>query len=133
MKIRLVYICLIFLFVNLSNSQIKRDPRMIGLGKAYSTIVNDYRCVGINPANLAFNKSLKINLLGSNFHFLNNIFSIETYNGLNGASLYDVNAEKYFEKNDIFRLSKKKGLKLFISLKGCLVFVFMIRIYGKFI
>ena len=105
-------IIIILFLLNLTFSQIKRDPRMIGMGKAYSTVVTDYRCVGINPANLAFNQSLKLNIFGGNFHFSNNMFSIETYNKINGSSLYDVSAEKYFEKNDIFTLSKKQGFRI---------------------
>ena len=55
----------VFLLLNSADSQIKRDPRMVGMGGAYSTISEDYRCVGINPANLAFNNSFSMNLLST--------------------------------------------------------------------
>ena len=99
------------LLLQISFSQIKKDPRMVGMGGAYSTIATDYRCVGINPANLAFNKALSLNMIGFNVGGSNNMFSIETYNEWNGSNLDDIQADKYFEKNDIFSLSKKEGLR----------------------
>ena len=101
----------VFLLLDAANSQIKRDPRMVGMGGAYSTISQDYRCVGINPANLAFNNSFSMNLISINTGFSNNMLSIETYNQLSGADLEDITAEKYFEKSDIFSLTKKQGMR----------------------
>jgi len=87
---------------------------MLGMGGAYSTVAKGYSAVGINPANLAFNKSLQygIPLLSNNISFVNNMFSIETYNQLSGANLEDINSQDYYEKKDIFRLTKKEGLRL---------------------
>ena len=84
---------------------------MVGMGGAYSTISQDYRCVGINPANLAFNNSFSMNLISINTGFSNNMLSIETYNQLSGADLENITAEKYFEKSDIFSLTKKQGIR----------------------
>ena len=93
-------------------TQTKTDARMLGMGGAYSTVANGYRTVGFNPANLAFNRSYDVNIMGFNHSFLNNVFSIETFNKFNGANLEDVNAEKYFDKNDLFKLTKKEGINL---------------------
>ena len=93
-------------------TQTKTDARMLGMGGAYSTVANGYRTVGFNPANLAFNKSYEINVIGINSSFLNNVFSIETFNKFNGANLEDINAEKYFNKNDLFKLTKKEGINI---------------------
>ena len=93
-------------------TQTKTDARMLGMGGAYSTVANGYRTVGFNPANLAFNKSYEVNVIGINSSFLNNVFSIETFNKFNGANLEDINAEKYFDKNDLFKLTKKEGINI---------------------
>ena len=93
-------------------TQTKTDARMLGMGGAYSTVSNGYRTVGFNPANLAFNKSYEVNVMGINYSFLNNVFSIETFNKFNGANLEDINAEKYFDKNDLFKLTKKEGINI---------------------
>ena len=46
--------CTVFITVV---SQTKSDARMLGMGGAYSTVARGYNSVGINPANLAFNKT----------------------------------------------------------------------------
>lgn len=93
-------------------TQTKKDARMLGMGGAYSTVATGYRTVGFNPANLAFNRSYDVNVMGFNYSFLNNVFSIETFNKFNGANLEDINAEKYFDKNDLFKLTKKEGINV---------------------
>ena len=83
------------------------------MGGAYSTVANGYSSIGINPANLAFNKSLQfgIPLFSNNLSFVNNVFSIETYNQVSGADLENINSDNYYEKNDIFRLTNQEGLR----------------------
>ena len=100
-------------FIAVCFSQTKSDPRMLGMGGAYSTVARGYNSVGINPANLAFNKTLQFGIpfLGNNVSFVNNMFSIETYNQLSGSNLEDINSEDYYEKKDIFRLTKNEGLR----------------------
>ena len=100
-------------FITVCFSQTKSDPRMLGMGGAYSTVARGYNSVGINPANLAFNKTLQFGIpfLGNNVSFVNNMFSIETYNQLSGSNLEDINSEDYYEKKDIFRLTKNEGLR----------------------
>ena len=39
----------------------KQDPIMMGLSGSYNTIAKGYHCVGINPANLAFEEENYIN------------------------------------------------------------------------
>ena len=100
-------------FIAVCFSQTKSDPRMLGMGGAYSTVARGYNSVGINPANLAFNKTLQFGIpfLSNNVSFVNNMFSIETYNQLSGSNLEDINSEDYYEKKDIFRLTKNEGLR----------------------
>ena len=100
-------------FITVCFSQTKSDARMLGMGGAYSTVARGYNSVGINPANLAFNKTLQFGIpfLGNNVSFVNNMFSIETYNQLSGSNLEDINSEDYYEKKDIFRLTKNEGLR----------------------
>ena len=95
---KIIRIFIVFIFcMSFCLTQTKTDARMLGMGGAYSTVANGYRTVGFNPANLAFNRSYDVNIMGFNYSFLNNVFSIETFNKFNGANLEDVNAEKYFE------------------------------------
>ncbi|MBL7110131.1 MAG: hypothetical protein ISS11_07835, partial [Candidatus Marinimicrobia bacterium] len=90
MKIRTLYIIFIVLF-SIVFSQIKSDPRMIGMGGAYVTLSEGYQCVGFNPANLAYGKQFSLNLLSGTTGFVNNFLSLKTYNEINGANLEDSN------------------------------------------
>ncbi|HIO36540.1 MAG TPA: hypothetical protein EYN21_05475, partial [Candidatus Marinimicrobia bacterium] len=52
---KLLQITLFFLLVQtLGLGQIKRDPVMVGLGGAYTTLADGVYAVGVNPANLAY-------------------------------------------------------------------------------
>lgn len=76
--------------------QAKRDPRMVSMGGAYTTLADGIYAVGVNPANLAFQhgKPFMLQLGTLNFGFVNNYLSLENYTGLSGANLEANNQEK---------------------------------------
>ena len=43
-------------------SQFNLEPKMLGMSGAYTTVASGYQSIGVNPANLASNKSLSIKL-----------------------------------------------------------------------
>ena len=47
---KIIYIVFIFSFFQIMNGQTKRDPRVVGLSGAYTTIAEGIFCVGYNPA-----------------------------------------------------------------------------------
>ena len=78
MKIaRLIF--LLFVIQTFGLGQIKRDPVMVSLGGAYTTLADGVYAVGINPANLAFqhDKPFMWQLATLNFGIGNNFFSLE--------------------------------------------------------
>jgi len=74
---------------------------MIALSGAYNTEAYGYQSVGINPANLAFNKSTSFNFFNMNLNFQNNFLTNQRIKNINGANLEDVDANNYFPKEDI--------------------------------
>ena len=50
------------IFFSLIFCQIDLNPRMLGVSGASTTIASGYNSIGVNPANLATNKSLSMNL-----------------------------------------------------------------------
>jgi len=109
-----IYIIFLMLISSIF-SQIKSDPRMIGMGGAYITLSEGYRCVGFNPANLAYGKQFSINLLSGTTGFANNLLSLITYNEINGADLENSNADKYYPKADLLNLTDGEDLELTIN------------------
>ncbi len=81
--------------------QAKRDPRMVALSGAYTTLADGIYAVGVNPANLAFqhDKPFMWQLSTINLGIVNNYFSLENWAGLSGADLERNNQEK---KKEIF-------------------------------
>jgi hypothetical protein len=47
---------------------------MIGLSGAYTTVASGYQSIGVNPANLASNNALNINLFSSNIFLVNDVW-----------------------------------------------------------
>ena len=62
-----------------ANAQTKRDPRVVGLSGAYTTIAEGIFCVGYNPALItrAHDKPFMLQMYQSDRGFLGNFFSIE--------------------------------------------------------
>ena len=69
---------LLFVIQTFGLGQIKRDPVMVSLGGAYTTLADGVYAVGVNPANLAFqhDKPFMWQLATVNFGIGNNFFSI---------------------------------------------------------
>ena len=65
------------IFFNILFCYYAHDPIMMGLAGSYNTSAQGYHCVGINPANLAFEDDNYIGLFGMNLNLSNNLFSYE--------------------------------------------------------
>ena len=106
---RIIIACLIG--TQLLFGQAKRDPRMVSMAGAYTTLADGIYSVGVNPANLAFQhgKPFMLQLGTFNFGFVNNYLSLENYTGLSGANLEANNQEKkkeiYDEIGDALRFT----------------------------
>ena len=87
--------------LSILSAQFDLDPRMIGLSGAYTTVASGYQSIGVNPANLASNNALNINLFSSNIFLVNDFMSVELYNDINGANLEDPSSAAYYPKEDI--------------------------------
>ena len=89
------------LSINILFCYYKQDPVMIALSGAYNTESYGYHTVGINPANLAFNKLTSFNFLNINLNLQNNFLTNERIRSINGADLENIDSENYFPKEDI--------------------------------
>ncbi|MFQ6675336.1 MAG: DUF5723 family protein [Fidelibacterota bacterium] len=96
----LLAVAVLVLTVHLE-AQAKRNPRMVGLAGAYTTIADGVYAVGVNPANLAYqhDKPFMWQMGTLDFGVVNNFFSLENWTGLSGANLERNNQEK---KKEIF-------------------------------
>ena len=66
------FLLTLILSINILFCYYKQDPIMIALSGAYNTEAYGYQSVGINPANLAFNKSTSFNFFNINLNLQNN-------------------------------------------------------------
>ena len=89
------------LYLNFIFAFYKQDPIMIATSGSYNTIAKGYQSVSVNPANIAFDEGLSINLFNVNYNFNNNFLTDDRLDDINGANLDDPNADKYFPKEDI--------------------------------
>ena len=80
-------------------SQTKRDPRVVGLSGAYTTIAEGIFCVGYNPALVtrAHDKPFMLQLYQSDRGFLGNFFSIENVAQFSGDTLNNKEKDELFE------------------------------------
>ena len=92
----LVFILLIAVQLH---SQTKRDPRVVGLSGAYTTIAEGIFCVGYNPALItrAHDKPFMLQLYQSDRGFLGNFFSIENVAQFSGDTLNNKEKDELFE------------------------------------
>ena len=107
---RLIYILLILLTA--LEAQTKRDPRVVGMAGAYTTIANGIFSVGYNPGiiGLQQNKPFMMQGLQLDFGVVGNFFSIENIANYSGDTL-DMK-----EKNQLFRqLEDADGLGFFMD------------------
>ena len=86
---KIIYIVVIFSFFQMINGQTKRDPRVVGLSGAYTTIAEGIFCVGYNPALItrAHDKPFMLQVYQSDRGFLGNFFSIENVAQFSGDTL----------------------------------------------
>ena len=87
--------------LSILTAQFDLDPRMIGFSGAYTTVASGYQSIGVNPANLASNNALNMNLFSTNLFLVNDFMSVELYNDINGANLEDPSSAAYYPKEDI--------------------------------
>lgn len=85
--------------------QIKRDPVMVSLGGAYTTLADGIYAVGVNPANLAYqhDKPFMWQMGTLNFGIVNNFFSLENTMGLSGKNLESESQKGKYEIYDQLR------------------------------
>ena len=95
---RTIIFTLVSFFVLLSG-QTKRDPRVVGLSGAYTTIANGIFCVGYNPALItrAHDKPFMMQFLQYDNGFLGNFLSIENFAQYSGDTLETNEKDKLFE------------------------------------
>jgi len=102
----------LILLINILFCYYKQDPIMIALSGAYNTEAYGYQSVGINPANLAFNKSISFNFFNVNLNLQNNFLTNDRIRSINGANLEDVDANNYFPKKDILGYLGSSNIEL---------------------
>ena len=93
----LVFILIFFINTN-SSSQTKRDPRVVGMAGAYTTIANGIFSIGYNPGliGLQQNDPMMIQGLQLDFGILGNFFSIENIAQYSGDTLDTKEKNKLF-------------------------------------
>ena len=79
--------------------QTKRDPRVVGLSGAYTTIANGIFCVGYNPALItkAHDKPFMMQFLQYDQGFLGNFLSIENVAQYSGDTLNTKEKDELFD------------------------------------
>ena len=83
-----------FILLNIIFCSYKQDSIMMGLSGSYNTIARGYHCVGINPANLAFEEENYIGLFGINFSLSNNLVTRHRLNDISGVFLDSTKKEE---------------------------------------
>lgn len=80
--------------------QAKRDPRMVSMGGAYTTLADGIYAVGVNPANLSFQhgKPFMLQLGTLNFGFVNDYLSLENYTGLSGIFINEEKKQEIYDE-----------------------------------
>ena len=101
------FIIYLLMIVSFLFSQFDLDPRMAAMSGAYTTVASGYQSIGVNPANLALNKSLSMNLLSANVFLINDFMSMKIYNDINGADFENTASASYYSKSDL--LDEIKG------------------------
>ena len=107
---KVIFIFLI-LFISLG-AQTKRDPRVVGMAGAYTTIADGIFSVGYNPGliGLQQNRPFMVQGFQLDFGILGNFFSIENIAQYRGDTLYTK------EKNALFKqLEDADGMSFFMD------------------
>ena len=101
-----------FIIFSFLFSQFDLDPRMAGMSGAYTTVASGYQTIGVNPANLALNKSLSMNLFSANAFMINDFISMKIYNDINGADFENTVSASYYSKSDLLDEIKGNNIEL---------------------
>jgi hypothetical protein len=93
-------------------AQTKRDPRMVGMAGAYTTIADGIFCVGFNPGimGLQQNKPFMIQAFQLDLGVLGNFFSIENIAQYSGDTLDTVEKDALFDQ-----LEASDGMAFFVD------------------
>ena len=107
------FLIIIFIIINLNiKSQTKRDPRVVGMAGAYTTIANGIFSIGYNPGLIGLQQHDPMMIQGFQLDFgiLGNFFSIENIAQYSGDTL------NTREKNKLFKeLKDEDGLSFFMD------------------
>ena len=109
MKQIILIFCMVGIFVQ---GQTKRDPRMVGMAGAYTTIADGIFCVGFNPGiiGLQQNKPFMIQAFQLDLGVLGNFFSIENIAQYSGDTLDTVEKDALFDQ-----LEASDGMAFFVD------------------
>ena len=67
---------------------------MMSLAGSYNTLATGYNAIGVNPANLAFEKKTFISILGTNTSISNNLFNQYRLDDISGIYLDSTKKEQ---------------------------------------
>ena len=109
MKRIILIFCIVGIFVQ---AQTKRDPRMVGMAGAYTTIADGIFCVGFNPGiiGLQQNKPFMIQAFQLDLGILGNFFSIENIAQYSGDTLNTAEKDALFDQ-----LEASDGMGFFVD------------------
>ena len=109
MKRIILIFCTVGIFVQ---AQTKRDPRMVGMAGAYTTIADGIFCVGFNPGiiGLQQNKPFMIQAFQLDLGILGNFFSIENIAQYSGDTLNTAEKDALFDQ-----LEASDGMGFFVD------------------
>ena len=115
-KFALKFLMLTILLLGFGNQdelsgQLRKDPRSLGMGGAYTTIARDFFSVGVNPANLGVIRNyVAMQFIQVNFGVSNSSLSLFEYNKFNGADLEEDN-----KKEELLSLIPDEGLSIYFD------------------
>jgi len=109
MKQIILIICMVGIFVQ---AQTKRDPRMVGMAGAYTTIADGIFCVGFNPGiiGLQQNNPFMIQAFQLDLGILGNFFSIQNIAQYSGDTLNTAEKDALFDQ-----LEASDGMGFFVD------------------
>ena len=92
--------------------QSKRDPRVVAMAGAYTTIAEGAFCVGYNPGAIGLqqNKPFTVQAFGLDVGILGNFFSIENIASYSGDTLSRSDKDAMFDE-----LNRTNGLSFFVD------------------
>ena len=110
MKIKIIIFFLFSCFILYGQS--KRDPRVVAMAGAYTTIANGAFCVGYNPGAIGLqqNKPFTVQAFGLDVGILGNFFSINNIAAYSGDTLSRSDKDEMFDE-----LNRTNGMTFFVD------------------